>query len=395
MQISAFCGQGAPGKIELGLHNVLSKEGHQSVIAWGRANSAPDFVPTIRIGTKADYYLHGLYTRLTDKCGFGSARATKDFIKKVDDWQPDLIQLHMLHGYFINLEVFFEYLAEKEIPVVWTFHDEWAITGHCPCFEMIGCNKWKTGCHHCPQRSHHPSSWLIDNSEWNWKKKKELFTSLEKLMIVAPSRWMVKTVQDSFLRDYPVKLIHNGINTEVFKPTRSDVKNRIGAADKKIILGVSSTWAPSKGLADFCELSTILPKDYQIVLVGLSDKQIRTLPDRMIGIRKTESQRELAELYTAAHAFVNPTYEDNYPTTNLEALACGTPVITYRTGGSIEAVEESKAGLVVERGNVEGLAEAIMVASDFKTSQPLYRCDEKERYLEYLNLYRQIIRVEC
>ena len=391
MQISAFCGQGAPGKIELGLHNVLSKEGHQSIIAWGRANAAPDFVPTIRIGNKGDYYLHGLYTRLTDKCGFGSARATKDFIKKVDDWQPDLLQLHMLHGYFINLEVFFEYLAEKELPVVWTFHDEWAITGHCPCFEMIGCNKWMTGCDHCPQRSHHPASWLIDNSEWNWKKKKELFTSLEKLTIVAPSRWMVKTVQDSFLRDYPVKLIHNGINTGVFKPTQSNVKKRIGAADKKIILGVSSTWAPSKGLADFCELSTILPKEYQIVLVGLSDKQIRTLPDRMIGIRKTESQRELAELYTAAHAFVNPTYEDNYPTTNLEALACGTPVITYQTGGSVEAVEESGHGAVVSKGDIKALAEEIELITEQKQMTPLYQCGELEKYQEYILLYKEIL----
>ena len=391
MQISAFCGQGAPGKIELGLHNVLSKEGHQSIIAWGRANAAPDFVPTIRIGNKGDYYLHGLYTRLTDKCGFGSARATKDFIKKVDDWQPDLLQLHMLHGYFINLEVFFEYLAEKEIPVVWTFHDEWAITGHCPCFEMIGCNKWMTGCDHCPQRSHHPASWLIDNSEWNWKKKKELFTSLEKLTIVAPSKWMVKTVQNSFLRDYPVKLIHNGINMEVFKPTQSNVKDRIGAADKKIVLGVSSTWAPSKGLADFCRLAEILPKEYQIVLVGLSEKQIQSLPRQIIGIKKTDSIQELAALYSAADVFVNPTYEDNYPTTNLEALACGTPVITYRTGGSVEAVEESGAGVIVERGNVEALAEAIMGLPDFGYRQPLYQCDEKERNQEYLDLYRQIV----
>ena len=271
----------------------------------------------------------------------------------------------------------------QRIKVVWTFHDEWAITGHCPCFEMIGCNKWMTGCHHCPQRSHHPASWLIDNSEWNWKKKKELFTSLEKLTIVAPSRWMVKTVQDSFLRDYPVKLIHNGINTGVFKPTQSNVKKRIGAADKKIILGVSSTWVPSKGIADFCELSTILPKEYQIVLVGLSDKQIRTLPDRMIGIRKTESQRELAELYTAAHAFVNPTYEDNYPTTNLEAIACGTPVLSYDTGGSGESA--ALYGDVVKKGELHLLAERIQGSLSF--TRDASSLDASEEIAAYVRLY--------
>ena len=391
LQISAFCGQGAPGKIVLGIHNVLKNQGHQSTIAWGRANSAPDTVPTIQIGKKSDYYAHALYTRLTDRCGFGSVRATRAFLKKLEAIQPDLVQLHMLHGYYINLELLFLYLKEKRIPVIWTFHDEWALTGHCPCFEMIGCEKWKTGCHHCPQRSHHPSSWLVDNSKWNWEKKKELFTSLEKFTVVAPSRWMVKTVQNSFLRDYPVKLIHNGINTEVFKPTQSNVKNRIGAADKKIILGVSSTWVPSKGIADFCELSTILPKEYQIVLVGLSDKQICSLPNSMIGIRRTENQRELAELYTAAQVFLNPTYEDNYPTTNLEALACGTPVVTYQTGGSVESVEESGHGAVVSKGDVTALADAIESVTGQKRTTPLYRCSELEKYQEYIMLYKEIL----
>ena len=391
LQISAFCGQGAPGKIVLGIHNVLKNQGHQSTIAWGRANSAPDTVPTIQIGKKSDYYAHALYTRLTDRCGFGSVRATRAFLKKLEAIQPDLVQLHMLHGYYINLELLFLYLKEKRIPVIWTFHDEWALTGHCPCFEMIGCEKWKTGCHHCPQRSHHPSSWLVDNSKWNWEKKKELFTSLEKFTVVAPSRWMVKTVQNSFLRDYPVKLIHNGINTEVFKPTQSNVKNRIGAADKKIILGVSSTWVPSKGIADFCKLSTILPKEYQIVLVGLSDKQICTLPNSMIGIRRTENQRELAELYTAAQVFLNPTYEDNYPTTNLEALACGTPVVTYQTGGSVESVEESGHGAVVSKGDVTALADAIESVTGQKRTTPLYRCSELEKYQEYIMLYKEIL----
>ena len=350
LQISAFCGQGAPGKIVLGIHNVLKNQGHQSTIAWGRANSAPDTVPTIQIGKKSDYYAHALYTRLTDRCGFGSVRATRAFLKKLEAIQPDLVQLHMLHGYYINLELLFLYLKEKRLP-----------------------------------------SWLVDNSKWNWEKKKELFTSLEKFTVVAPSRWMVKTVQNSFLRDYPVKLIHNGINTEVFKPTQSNVKNRIGAADKKIILGVSSTWVPSKGIADFCELSTILPKEYQIVLVGLSDKQICTLPNSMIGIRRTENQRELAELYTAAQVFLNPTYEDNYPTTNLEALACGTPVVTYQTGGSVESVEESGHGAVVSKGDVTALADAIESVTGQKRTTPLYRCSELEKYQEYIMLYKEIL----
>ena len=393
MQISAFCGWGSTGRIALGIHNVLTEEGYNSVIAWGRVNTAPESVPTIQIGKKMDPYIHGLYTRLTDKCGFGSVQATKAFIKKIETWQPDLIQLHILHGYYINLELLFHFLKERSIPVVWTFHDGWALTGHCPCFDMIGCERWKTGCHHCPQRSHHPSSWLVDNSEWNWHKKRELFTSLKNLTIVTPSKWMAGVVADSFLSRFPIKVIHNGINTRTFRPTPSDVKTRIGANGKKLLLGVSSTWAPSKGLVDFCQLAELLPEEYQIVLVGLSEKQIQSLPNQIIGIKKTDSAKELAELYSAADFFINPTYEDNYPTTNLEALACGTPVITYRTGGSVEAVEESGSGLVVERGNIQELAEAILeIPASNSGEKSLYNCDENQRYREYTLLYNDILK---
>ncbi len=392
MQISAFSGWGSTGRITLGIHNVLIEEGYNSVIAWGRVNTAPDSVPTIQIGKKIDPYVHGLYTRLTDKCGFGSVHATKDFLDKLETWQPDLIHLHILHGYYINLELLFHFLKNRSIPVVWTFHDGWALTGHCPCFEMIGCERWKTGCHHCPQRSHHPSSWFVDNSKWNWNKKRELFTSLNNLTIVTPSKWMAGVVADSFLNGFPIKVIHNGINTRIFRPISSDVRTRIGVGGKKLLLGVSSTWAPSKGLADFCQLAEILPEEYQIVLVGLTEKQIQSLPHQIIGIKKTDSAKDLAELYTAADVFVNPTYEDNYPTTNLEALSCGTPVITYRTGGSVEAVEESGSGLVVERGNIQELAEAILEIPANSGEKAFYDCDENQRYREYTLLYNDILK---
>lgn len=391
MQISAFCGQGAPGTIALGIHHVLESQGHQSVIAWGRGNSAPDTVPTIQIGEKKDYFSHALYTRLTDKCGFGSASATIEFLKKIDAFQPDLIQLHMMHGYFIHLGYLFQYLKKSGIPVVWTLHDSWAITGHCPYFDMIGCEKWKTGCHHCPQKSHHPASWLLDRSEWNWNKKRELFTSLEQLTIVTPSRWLEEIIQQSFLKHCPVRVINNGIDTRIFRPTPSDVKTRLQVDNKRIVLGVSSSWAPSKGMEDFCQMAEKLPDKYQIVLVGLSEKQIRRLPDQIIGIRKTDSMKELAELYTAAHVFVNPTYEDNYPTTNLEALACGTPVITYRTGGSVEAVQESGAGMIVGKGDLEALVRAVLAVPEPGHQRALYQCDERQRYQDYLSLYQQIL----
>ncbi len=392
LQISAFCGQGAPGTIALGIHGVLVSHRHRSVIAWGRSSKAPESVPTIRIGKKTDYYTHALYTRLTDRCGFGSVNATRRFLEEVEKFQPDLIQLHMLHGYFVNLEILFRYLKETGIPVVWTFHDCWAITGHCPYFDMIGCKKWKTGCHHCPQRLHHPTSWMIDGSAWNWNRKRELFTSLEKqLTVVTPSVWLAEIVRESFLKDFTIRVINNGVDTQVFQPRKSEIKKQLGLERKKIVLGVSSSWAPSKGMADFCALSEKLPREYQIVLVGLSHQQMHGLPEWITGLGRTSDVKELAELYSAADVFVNPTYEDNYPTTNLESLSCGTPVITYRTGGSVEAVEESGAGSIVPQGDIDALAEAIMELPDFDRTKPLFDCDEKQRYQEYLTLYHQIV----
>ena len=249
LQITAFSGWGCTGRIALGIHNVLVEQNHESLIAWGRTNTAPSTVPTIQIGNKFDQHIHGLYTRITDRCGFGSLRTTKEFLKKVDEYRPDLIQLHIMHGYYINLELLFHYIKGKNIPVVWTFHDCWAFTGHCPYFDLVKCDKWKTGCNNCPQKLHHPTSWLIDNSKQNWQRKKELFTSIDNLTIVTPSKWLAGLVKLSFLKNCRVEVINNGINLQNFKPTYGKITNRLGLKDKRMVLGVSSSWADSKGLA--------------------------------------------------------------------------------------------------------------------------------------------------
>lgn len=244
---------------------------------------------------------------------------------------------HKVHGYYINLEILFEYIKKKNIPVVWTFHDCWAFTGHCPYFELVHCEKWKTGCYDCEQKRHHPTSLVFDNSKWNWGKKKELFTEIPNLTIVTPSEWLAGLVRQSFFKGCRTEVINNGINLNDFKPTTGTIIDRLQIGNRKVILGVSSTWAKSKGLDDFIQLASLLPKTYVIVLVGLTKQQKEELPNTIVGIERTDSVKELAELYTLASVFVNPTYEDNYPTTNLESLACGTPVLTYRTGGSVEA----------------------------------------------------------
>lgn len=395
LQITAFSGWGCTGRIAVGIHNVLIEQNYESKIAWGRVNTAPSDVPTIKIGNKYDQQIHGLYTRLTDKCGFSSKRVTREFIKELDQYNPDLIHLHIMHGYYINLEILFNYIKEKSIPVVWTFHDCWAFTGHCPYFDYIGCEKWIAGCHRCEQKNNHPTSWLLDNSKWNYDKKKELFTGIQNMTIITPSKWLARLVKKSFLRDYPVTVINNGINLSDFKPTDGDFRKKHNLLGKKVILGVSSTWAKSKGIDDFIKLSKIIPQNYKIVLVGLNKKQKGDLPASIIGIERTDSIKELAEIYTMADVFVNPTYEDNYPTTNLESLACGTPIVTYDTGGSVEVID-GDYGKVVTQGNINGLLDAIFELLDKENIQN--KCveksksfDQNSKYREYLDIYMRIL----
>lgn len=398
MQITAFSGWGCTGRIAVGIHKALISKGHESVIAWGRTNTAEREIPTIKIGSSMNQKIHGLYTRLTDKCGFGSKKVTEEFITKIKEYQPDLIQMHIMHGYYINLEILFEYIKENQIPVVWTFHDCWAFTGHCPYFDLVKCEKWKTGCYSCEQKSHHPTSWLLDNSKWNWNRKKKLYGDYPFLTIVTPSEWLASLVKKSFIKKANIAVVNNGINLDNFHPTEGVYFDKFELDDKKIVLGVSSTWVRSKGLDDFCQIAEMLPEDYKIVLVGLTKKQIAQLPDKIIGIARTDSVVELAEIYTKATVFVNPTYEDNYPTTNLEAIACGTPVITYRTGGSVEVVERTGAGLIVEQGNIDALVNAITEVGEnntFYTKKAsdidIAVLDENYKFQEYVSLYEKIV----
>ena len=235
---------------------------------------------------------------------------------------------------------------------------------------------------------------MVDRSEKNFHLKKELFTSLPNLTLVPVSKWLSGILEESFLQGYSIKLIHNGINTDVFKPSTSrHFRSKHGLEHKFLLLGVASVWSPRKGLKDFIELSKHLNSDYQIVLVGLSRKQIEQLPDNILGIERTESVEELAELYVSCDVYVNPTYEDNFPTTNLESLACGTPVITYKTGGSPEAIDEL-TGIVVEQGNIGKLIDAIKKVKDkgkqsysetcVNRAHRLYK--KEDRYQEYIEL---------
>lgn len=359
LMINVTCGRGSTGRICTDLADALEKCGHEVKIAYGRSDVPEEYKRlAVRIGSGSGVRLHALKARLFDAAGFGSRAATERFIKWVREYDPDIIHLHNIHGYYINVEVLFDYLASCGKKVIWTLHDCWAFTGHNAYCISADCEKWETGCVSCPDISGYPKS-FTDRSHLNWEKKKRLFASVPGLTLAVPSRWLSGLVSRSFLKDCPCFVIPNGIDASVFRPVEGDIREKLGLGSKKVILGVASVWSAYKGLGDFIKLRALLdPEEYAIVLVGLTAKQIKTLPMGMIGIERTDSARSLAELYSAADAFANPTYDDNFPTTNLEALACGTPVVTYDTGGSGEAAGNT-AGAVVPTGDVNALAESI------------------------------------
>jgi len=389
LQINSVCGIRSTGRICTDLASFLEKEGHDCKIAFGR-ESAPNFAQkyAVKIGTDLDVKLHGVLTRAFDMHGFGSRYATERFIYWVKEYDPDLIHLHNIHGYYINIEVLFNYIKSSEKPVIWTLHDCWAFTGHCAYFDYVGCDRWKTGCHNCPQKLQYPSSLMFDYSEASFVKKRTLFSGGEKITIVTPSHWLAGLVNQSYLNEYPIKVIHNDINRDIFKPTRSDLRDLFGLGDKKIILGVASVWDKRKGLEYFLRLADELGGDCQVVLIGLTQKQKESLPRNVIGIIRTNDPTELAQWYTAANVYVNPTLEDNYPSTNLEAKACGTPVVTFSTGGCAEAIETGQ-GIIIGKGDFEGLKSSIM---QLKEQLNRGNSNHIERTVEeYRNLYERSI----
>lgn len=389
-QINTVCGIGSTGRIAVDISHVLEKAGHESCIAYGRGG-APKDVESYRIDSPWEVYAHAFFSRLTDRQGLYSTAATKRLIQKIKEYNPDIIHLHNIHGYYLNYDVLFRFLSAYNKPVVWTLHDCWPFTGHCAYFDFVHCDKWKEGCYRCPQKSSYPASCFLDRSRKNYDLKKALFTKVEKLCIVTPSHWLAGLVKESFLGKYPVKVIHNGIDLHIFKPTSSNFRRENGLEGYKIILGVASPWTPRKGLSDFIKLSKMMDDHTRIVLVGLSDRQIKKLPPHIIGIKRTNNPQELAGLYTTADVFFNPTYEDNYPTTNLEAIACGTPVITYDTGGSPESVGEN--GAVVDKGDIEASWDSINNFSKSRKSDnnSFYKFDKFKHFIRYLNLYQTLI----
>lgn len=398
LQINTALNWSATGKIAEQIIVLAKSLGWDCYTAHGaRYVYGKSAAQDISTDFKLNDYWDAANTMFWGEHGLGSKRVTKNLIRAIDKVNPDIIHLHNVHGYYLNYQILFGYLARSRAKVVWTLHDCWAMTGHCTHFDEIGCEKWKTQCYDCPLLHTSYKSWFFDRSPSNYKRKKTAFTSVKNMTIVPVSEWLERIVKQSFLKNYPRQVIRNGVDLSIFRPTESELRRKLQIDDDKaVLLGVASGWGRSKGLEDFCRLGEI--NKFQVVLVGVSEKVEKQLLPSIIAVRRTTNQQELAAYYTMADIFVNPTHSDSFPTVNLEALACGTPVVTYRTGGSPEAIDEN-TGMAVEKGDFQALKSAIEVIlqkgkgsySEFCRKRAEQHFNKDERFADYIRLYEKIL----
>lgn len=367
---------GSTGRIMLSIAEELRKNGTDVRTYSPRElnRNEPDITMHTYYGTYLGRKLHNLFGRVTGLNGLGSIIDTIGLVRMLKKNGTDVLHLHNLHSYCINFPILFRYIRKDKIKVVWTLHDCWTFTGHCPHYDMIGCDRWKTGCGHCPQKREYPQG-RLDTSRIMYSLKKKWFCGIDDMTLVTPSKWLAAQVSESFLASYPVRVIPNGIDLSVFHPTDSGFRQKHGIpAEKKIILGVAFAWNDRKGLDVFIEMARRLSeKEYQIVLVGTDEKAEKLLPKSVIAVRRTQNPSELAGIYTAADIFANPTREDTFPTVNMEALACGTPVVTFETGGSPECCDRT-CGTVVPRNDIDAMErELIRICRDRPFDEDLCR----------------------
>ena len=383
---------GSTGTIMKGISALAEEKGYETYLAYpANDHNGPKGSNDIIILGKT--YLK-VCKKLSYETGYSGRFAvlpTLVFLTRLRRLRPDVVHLHNLHNSYINLSMLFSFLKKRKVKVIWTLHDCWAFTGHCPHFTMVKCDKWRTGCGECPQPDTYPRM-KRDRSGESWKLKKKWFSGVKDMTIVTPSKWLADLARESFLSEYPVRVINNGIDLDIFRYRPSNILEKYNLRSKYVVLCVSSTWGERKGLDVFVSLASRLGDDYTIVLIGTDDRIDEQLPDNIVSVHATTNREELAQYYSAADLFVNPTREENYPTVNMEAIACGTPVLTFRTGGSPE-IPDSRSGYVVETDDIDEMERQVRRICEqgiFPREQCLERAkdfDIQSVFKEYIDLY--------
>lgn len=363
--INTVC-SGSHGRIMGDLRRRAQAQGHEVLTCWGRGPAAGG--EGLPIGGRADVLWHVALTRGLDRHALGSLRATRQFLRALDAWRPDMLHLHNLHGYYLHGPALFEYIRARGLPVLWTHHDCWALTGHCSHFERVACERWVDGCHDCPLKHEYPASYGLDASRRNWKWKRAVFAEAPSLRLVAPSRWLDGVLARSYMKDVPREVIGNGVDLALFCPDggagAAATRAACGVGEgEAMLLAVAAPFDERKGFSDALAVAEMLRGRARLVMVGLEARQKATLPEYITGIIRTDGPEALVALYRAADCLVNPTKEDTYPTVPMEALACGTPVAGYGAGGAAEQLE-APWGVAVATGDRAALAEAAMALAE-------------------------------
>lgn len=401
LQINLCSNVLSTGKIAEGIGQSAIEQGWESYIAYGMNRTNPSASNTIKIGGRYYLYFPYLESLLFDNhtLGLSCRKATKKLIDEIERIKPDIIQLHTIHCYFLNLKVLFEYFATIDTPVLWTLHDCWAFTGHCAHFDFVNCRKWESGCGNCPQKHGYPKSLFVDRSAKNWAEKKELFNSVQNLSIVTVSKWLQGLVEKSFLKKHPLRTIYNGVDVSLFKPSdSSSFREKHGIANKFMMVGVASSWSNRKGLEDYAKLANVINDDMCIVLVGVDQKQQASLPQNIICVNKTYNVQELVGIYSTADLVLNLSYEETFGMTTVEGFACGTPGIVYNKTASPELVTP-ETGFVVKAGDIDELLDRIKIIKENGKRRYVKHCreraevffDSKKCFGEYIELYDSLI----
>ncbi len=387
VQINLTARQGGTGRVCYGISQALTENNIENYTLFSSGNSQNPY--EIKYTSDFRRKINALISKVLGNYGFNSHLMTKKLISHLKKLKPDIVHLHNLHAHNVNLKMLFSYFKKNpQIKLFWTFHDCWSFTGYCPHFDMVGCEKWKASCGECPQKKQY--SWFFDKSKKLYKRKKELFTGLN-LTIITPSKWLANIAKQTFFKDYEIKVINNGVDLNVFKLTESNFRESYKLQGKHIVLGVADGWNERKGLDVFISLSKCLSNDYQIVLVGTDDKIDELLPENIISIHKTHNAQELAKIYTASDVFVNCTREETFGLVNIEALACGTPVVTFNTGGCPECIDDS-CGVVVAKNDIEEAKKEIVRICE----QKIFSCEDcviKSQEFEKYSKYRECIKL--
>jgi glycosyltransferase involved in cell wall biosynthesis len=365
---------GSTGRIAEAIGQEILNQGALSFIFVGRDQEKSESSIN-KVGGRFNLYFHAFLTRLTDLHGLGSIYATIKLVTRLIKIKPHIIHLHHIHGYYINYFILFKFLEWKNCNVVWTFHDCWAYTGHCTHYSMVKCNKWKTECKSCPQRSEYPQSWFLDASLFSFRLKRNTFSRLKNLHIVCVSEWMRNEVRGSFLSHIDTSVIHNGIDINVFKSYDDNYETRLKYGLKEndfVLISVAFPWRKAKGLDDIIALSSILPKECKIVLVGINPDLLKGCSG-IVAIPRTKNKSELAKLYSCSDLYLGLSYEESFGLTVAESLSCGTPVVVYSTTALPELVNDD-VGFIIPEGEYSKICDIVSEILISRREKPTHKC---------------------